>query len=138
MSDQIKPLDNFFLLNYSIVKFDFSSDFAEYKAEDPEITRKFNVNNEIVDVSKKEDGFYATIIVNMNLSIQSDHQNLFLNSSIIGSFYSDQMEQEEFKHTFKTFGCSSLYELLKSTTHNFLSQAVPGDRIILPFIKFQE
>lgn len=131
---------NFKLLNFAIPNLNFENGFYLYQESDPDLSKNINVDSQVVDFRKDEDQYFATATVSLELEVSTskDEQKMQIAANIIGSFSSGSIEENAFDEMVRTLGCSTLYSILSNTLSSFCSQAVPGDRIILPFVRFEK
>ena len=131
-------LNQFSIVGHTITKFDFLNTYARFSMSDPKLKKEFNVDGGLIDVRGDTSEWQGDIALDIHIKLSSNDAELKADMKIIGHAAASHMSKDDFISMALSKGCDETFSTAKAAIISFAAMAVPGERLTLPTVNFDD
>ena len=131
-------LNQFSIVGHTIAKFDFINTYAVFSMSDPALKKEFNVDGGLIDVRGDTSGWQGDIALDIHVKLSNNDAELKADMKIIGHAAATHMSKADFVSMTLSKGCDETFSIAKAAIIAFAAMAVPGERLTLPTVSFDD
>lgn len=137
-TENLINLNQFSMVGHTIAKFNFINTYAWFSMNDPNLKKEFNVDGGLVDVRGDTSEWHGDIALDIHIKLSNNDAELTADMKIIGHATAAHMSKDDFVSMALSKGCDETFGAAKAAIISFAAMAVPGERLTLPTVSFDD